>query len=835
MFRRPGQLPLAAGQRQALAEVLRELASAGFRRPLLAPRMAELAAPVSQAFATPEDHARLLDEVETLTQWYRLPGYWLSWIAQYVTFTAASPSFPRACLLFGRSQVGHAAEDLGLDSIERGYAVLLRNADVYGADAAGRASGKFRLALGSVYQTLARTARPGGYQGANPVADNPYVALTWLDLAAACPDLPVTGACTQTQLDAALTQWSADNDIFGRIVARRHLGYLAADAGQPEQALRHFGTALAEARSCGLDAEIGHLLRSLGHAQSALGHTDEALATLSAAVDHDAHPVHSYWKAMDLRMLGTVWARASQELSGAAATRAMHNASAAFRDGRECLQAHARLHLYLPVSRMSALQLSRSSADNAVQVAAWLARTGDVIGECELNSPGQALDALVELTELRSAGSGQPATHLTDGEVSRRWYSNAADDDPAGYLAALPAEQAARSRYARWRAGIASSQQHEPASAVARLLELDAPGVVFMHVMIGDGQLFTAFTTSGGLLAAGWAPIHEADLRAAHQRYAAQLPAPELLNRGVGLARAESALDELLATYARQLAPVLEPVMPALEGRHLKIFPRSFLTAVPLHALPVAGRRLIDICDVSYAQSVELLIRAREHASTQPPATGPLTIVTGRDVPLYDEEARRLASSGAQIMRDPAVTDLAARASARPGPILFACHGQYLPEDPASSHLSFGPDGRTSLTAMFGQLRLDQAQTVIMGACESSLGRAEISSEFVGLPNVFIAAGARYVIGSLWRVNALATVALIDRYLQLTATGLSVPASLNQAQREIAQLSRAQALEWVASALPEHAARLGLQLAQMPEQPYAHPRYWSGFCAQGDL
>jgi hypothetical protein len=46
---------------------------------------------------------------------------------------------------------------------------------------------------------------------------------------------------------------------------------------------------------------------------------------------------------------------------------------------------------------------------------------------------------------------------------------------------------------------------------------------------------------------------------------------------------------------------------------------------------------------------------------------------------------------------------------------------------------------------------------------ESALGRAEVSSEFVGLPNVFIAAGARYVIGSLWRVNQLASVVLVDR------------------------------------------------------------------------
>jgi CHAT domain-containing protein len=836
VFHRPGQLPLSAAQRQAIAGVVSELAAAGFRGPPLVPRLEEFATLVSQAFVTPEDHALLMDEVRTLTQWHRLPGYWLSWIAQYVALSARSVWLPHACLLFGRSQVGHAAEDLGVDSIERGYAVLLRNEDVYGTESVRRVGGMFRLTLSSVYWTLARTAQPGAYQGVNPVAENPYVAVTWFDLVAALPELPLSGRCTQAQLVDAIKRCSADEDVFGRVVARRHLGYLAAGAGDLEPALRHFETALAEARSCGLDAETGHLLRSLGHAQSGLGRTDEALRTLSDAVRHDTHPMHSYWQAMDLRMLGTVWTNVSQGRSGTAAAEAMQKANEAFRAGRELLQAHARLHQYLPVSRMSALQLARSSADNAVQVAAYLAQSADVIAECELNTPGEALDSLIELAELRSAGLDQAATYLTDREIFRRWFRNGADEDARAYLEALPAEQAARARYAKFRVGVArSQQQYGPASAIRRLLELEAPRVVFMHVMIGDGQLFVAFVANGGLRTSGWIPVHEADLRAAHQRYSAQLPDPELLNRGLGLPKAERALDELLGTYGRLLAPVLEPVLPVLEGRHLKIFPRSFLTTVPLQALPVAGKRLIDICDVSYAQSVELLIRAHEHASALPPAAGPLAMVTGPNVRLYDEEAGRLASSGARIMRDPAVTELADWTSTHPGPILFACHGHYQPEDPAASYLEFGPDGRTSLTALFGRLRLDNAQTVIMGACESALGRAEVSSEFVGLPNVFIAAGARYVVGSLWRVNELATVVLVDRYLQLVATGLGVPESLNQAQRDIATFSRAQVQEWVESALPNHAAKLSKEIARMPEQPYLHPRYWSGFCAQGDL
>jgi CHAT domain-containing protein len=831
MFRRPGQMPLSVEQRQALVAVVGELSAAENHSPRLPPQVPELAALMSQAFVTPADHALLLDEVKAWTQWYRLPGYWLSCIAQRVTSAARSPMHPVACLLFGRSQLGHAAMDLGIDSIERGYLYLVRNQDTYGADTVQQTGEAFRLVLRALHNVLARTARPGPYADSNPVADNPYVVLTWPDLAAACPGLPLSGLCTEPQLDDAIRHCSGDDDMFGRIVARRHLGYVAAAAGDLESAVRHYEAALAEARSCGLDAEIGHLLRSLGHSQARLGRLQDALRTLSDAVRHDVHPLFSYWRGLDLRMLGTVWTRAV----AAGSAEAMQPANEAFRDGRASLQAHAMLHQYLPVSRMATLQLARSSAGNAAQVAAGLAASADVIGECELNAPGDALDALVEVRDLQASGAEPAAAYLADREVFRRRYRNGSDDAGA-YLEALAAEQPARGRYAQARLAMVSEfDQDEPASAVARLLAIDDPQAVFMHVMIGDGQLFVALVAKGRLITAGWAPVREAELQAMHRRYAEQLPDAELLARGVGREQAEAALDELLSGYARVLAPVLVPVLPELAGRHLKVFPRSFLTTVPLQALPIDGRRLIDICDVSYAQSVQLLVRAHERAARQPPADGPVTVVTGRDVPVYDAVAARLAAGGAQIMRDPAVADLADGTSSHPGTVLFACHGRYVPADPATSYLSFGPAGVTSLTSLFGRLRLDHAQTVIMGACESALGRAEISSEFVGMPNTFIAAGARYVIGSLWRVNQLASVALLDRYLQLAVPGASVVASFNQAQRDLAALTRENLQEWIGSALPDLADALAPIVARMPDLPYAHPRLWSGFCVQGDL
>jgi CHAT domain-containing protein len=123
-----------------------------------------------------------------------------------------------------------------------------------------------------------------------------------------------------------------------------------------------------------------------------------------------------------------------------------------------------------------------------------------------------------------------------------------------------------------------------------------------------------------------------------------------------------------------------------------------------------------------------------------------------------------------------------------------------------------------------------------MGACESGLGRAEISSEYVGLSNVFLAAGVRYVIGSLWKVNQLATAILLGRFFDLvSSTSMSLPVALNGAQRETAAMTHDQLAAWVADHLPTLEQRLGPSLAAMGPAPFADPYFWAGFYVSGDI
>jgi CHAT domain-containing protein len=120
-----------------------------------------------------------------------------------------------------------------------------------------------------------------------------------------------------------------------------------------------------------------------------------------------------------------------------------------------------------------------------------------------------------------------------------------------------------------------------------------------------------------------------------------------------------------------------------------------------------------------------------------------------------------------------------------------------------------------------------------MGACESGLGRAELSSEYIGLPNVFLGAGVHYVVGSLWTVNALATAMLLGRVFELLSDGnKTLPAALNCAQRELMVITREDLRSWVCARLPTMNPEL---IDQFDSQPFAHAYFWAGFYASGGL
>ena len=99
-----------------------------------------------------------------------------------------------------------------------------------------------------------------------------------------------------------------------------------------------------------------------------------------------------------------------------------------------------------------------------------------------------------------------------------------------------------------------------------------------------------------------------------------------------------------------------------------------------------------------------------------------------------------------------------------------------------------GDDGiLTALEA--SHLHLDGVELVVLSACQTAAGRAESGEGVIGLVQGFQQAGAKRVIGSLWKVSDAATEALMVKFYELwspkTGKGLSAAEALRTAQQYV--------------------------------------------------
>jgi CHAT domain-containing protein/Tfp pilus assembly protein PilF len=97
------------------------------------------------------------------------------------------------------------------------------------------------------------------------------------------------------------------------------------------------------------------------------------------------------------------------------------------------------------------------------------------------------------------------------------------------------------------------------------------------------------------------------------------------------------------------------------------------------------------------------------------------------------------------------------------------------------------------------------ADLVVLGACETGVGKEIRGEGLIGLSRGFLYAGASRVLASLWKVDEEATVALLQEFHRSVRRGQPYPAALRDAQ---------------------------LQVRREPR--WRSPYYWAGFVLQGE-
>jgi len=328
---------------------------------------------------------------------------------------------------------------------------------------------------------------------------------------------------------------------------------------------------------------------------------------------------------------------------------------------------------------------------------------------------------------------------------------------------------------------------------------------------------------------------------------------------------------------------LLEPVDARLATMALEVEAQLILLLPPgLNTLPLHSswrnqqgrlRYALDDYTISYCPSMTVLLHATRRLRTYeqlPMDRKPsLLIVANPDLtlPFADIEGHAIASLG----RPPQTTLLCGKSASWPAVLAahkkqayihFACHGSYNPEDPLHSYLALssanqypGATGNLWLLELVAGWDCESTRLVTMSACETAITDiTTFPNEYLGLSSGWLRSGAIGVISSLWLVDDLCALLLMDRFYRLhfpVATGLSEnspklapAAALRAAQlwlkgisnqavcEQLAAFERQDGLSDVERKLLSFRRR-EFAASPLDDKPFSDPFWWAGFILAG--
>jgi CHAT domain-containing protein len=254
-------------------------------------------------------------------------------------------------------------------------------------------------------------------------------------------------------------------------------------------------------------------------------------------------------------------------------------------------------------------------------------------------------------------------------------------------------------------------------------------------------------------------------------------------------------LASAASLYLRPLLDHLDALKAAGKDR-LVVVPHGASHFLPIHLLGPEGHPLADGWTVTYAPNACLLAPVRRPPSGAARRQGAAVLALG-----YADQPRlaALPSSAAEgqaigaILGTEPVTDGEATEHALVEAlesrryVHVRAHGQHNVDAPLFQTVFLSPgdggDGRFRAHEIL-PLDLRGLELVTLGACETALGRVDLSDNPRGLPAALLLAGAEAVVGTLWEVNAEASSAFFTAlYGALVADDSDLIGAFGVAQR----------------------------------------------------
>lgn len=315
-------------------------------------------------------------------------------------------------------------------------------------------------------------------------------------------------------------------------------------------------------------------------------------------------------------------------------------------------------------------------------------------------------------------------------------------------------------------------------------------------------------------------------------------------------------------------AAVVKPLIQCLRrlklGR-ITLIPTGLFSVLPFHAALYRGpgeaqHAALQSLEISYAPSARALVVARQLAArvkNRPasllavgnPATDP---GIGLPLPFAAAEVQAIApffiEGKPRILLGEGATLQAVRDALPAATVLhLACHGRWDPLDALASGVMLSRSDRLTLTDLLSTLSLEGIRLVVLSACQTGISDVgELREEALGLPAGFLQAGVPGVVSTLWAVDDLSTMLLMERFYQYhLKDGMASAAALRQAQLWLKDVTAGELAvrftgerEAIMSRTRLSAETVSVQFRRFAtldpnECPFAHPFYWAAFTFSG--
>jgi CHAT domain-containing protein len=419
---------------------------------------------------------------------------------------------------------------------------------------------------------------------------------------------------------------------------------------------------------------------------------------------------------------------------------------------------------------------------------------------------------------------------------------------------------------------------------------------IFIITQSGEPQIFTipgqGFNTFQQWLYQQWSvPYKFIDLKAAidkappdkqqelRKALQEQLQADNIDHKLLTIGWQDRMNDNLTAIAERLQLPQLIDRLPH-NITELVIIPHRSLHQIPFAALPLnsllggvpvgwGGSFLGDKFTIRYVPSCQILQYCTDRPAIESPCHGTVSDTDGT-LPGTVFESDRVAEIYQIIDEFRLQGKAASKANyldllPKVNNLLSSHHASYHLDRPKESCLKLADDVLT-----LGELltsRYPDLNEVFLSCCETHLGDRTITDDILTLATGFLCAGARSVIGTLWRVDDLATSIFTIHYYQQRKQGISRSEAIQQSQSYLRNLTKDR-IAPIQSSLVAYTEKVETEFNNIKTQPrnettdrmlkelravynaaldlqesleksftidrpFADPYYWAGFTCQG--